>query len=177
VAADDGVVGRRLRELLLPNGITPLVVLRDDEAVPPTPATRLKAGDALSLLVPEELSARIPELVARLRDSGSDSTIADRVAGDARLGGVVTGVWTASDGDPADPELVSGALVVERLRTRPDRRGALVRLEDGRYAVTGGGLAVGSAEVLQRYARRRLTGAADGGEAGWWGEIATALQP
>jgi cell volume regulation protein A len=181
VAADDGVVGRRLRELLLPTGITPLVVLRGEEAVPPTPATRLRAGDALHLLVPDYLSMRIPDLVARLRDSGQEQTIADRVAGDSafengELRDVVATAWTAGDGDPADPELVSGALVVERLRTRRDRRGALVRLEDGRYAVTGATLAVGTAEILRRYARQRLTRAAAGGEAGWWGEVAAALE-
>jgi len=181
VTGDDGVVGRRLRELRLPTGITPLVVLRGDEAVPPTPATRLRAGDALHLLVPDDLSMRIPELVARLRDSDREQTIADRFAEgngveNSDVRGLVAATWTPGDGDPADPELVSGALVVERLRTRNDRRGALVRLEDGRYAVTGATLAVGPAEMLLRYARRRLTRSAPGSEAGWWGEVAAALE-
>jgi cell volume regulation protein A len=66
VTASDGVVGRRVRDLALPLGITTSVIMRGKDAVPPTPATRLRAGDVLHLLVPEELSARIPELVARL---------------------------------------------------------------------------------------------------------------
>jgi cell volume regulation protein A len=180
VAGDDGVVGRRLRELRLPTGITPIVVLRGDEAVPPTPATRLRAGDALHLLVPDDLSMRIPELVARLHDPDREQSIADRSAEgtgfeDSEVRGLVATAWTPGDGDPADPELVSGALVVERLRMRRDRRGALVRLEDGRYAVTGATLAVGPAELLLRYARQRLRRSPAGGEAGWWGEVAAAL--
>jgi cell volume regulation protein A len=175
VTAADGVVGHRLRELALPNGITPVVVLRGEEAVPPTPETRLRAGDVVHLLVPDDLSVRIPDLVARFRDPGSEQTIAERVEGEAELRGFEAAAWTVEDGDPADPELVSGALVVERLRTRRDLRGALVRLEDGRYAVTGATLAVGPAEVLYRYARRELTRAARGGETAWWGEVAAAL--
>jgi hypothetical protein len=136
----------------------------------------LRAGDALHLLVPDYLSMRIPDLVARLHDSGREQTIEDRVATGSELPGLVATAWTAGDGDPADPELVSGALVVERLRLRRDRRGALVRLEDGRYAVTGSTLAVGPIDVLRRYARERLTRSPAGGEAGWWGEVAAALE-
>jgi hypothetical protein len=55
-------------------------------------------------------------------------------------------------------------------------RGALVRLEDGRYAVTGATHAAGPADVLHRYAQRRVTRAAGGDEAGWWGEVAAALR-
>jgi cell volume regulation protein A len=175
VTAADGVVGRRVRELALPNGITPVVVVRGDEAVPPTPETRLKAGDIVHLLVPDDLSVRIPDLVARFSDPGADQALADRLDGDAQLRGLVAGAWTAADGDPADPELVSGALVVERLRTRRDLRGALVRLEDGRYAVTGATLAVAPAEVLYRHARRELARAVRGGETTWWREVAAAL--
>jgi cell volume regulation protein A len=175
VTSDDGVVGRRLRELSLPTGITPVVVLRGEEAVPPTPTTRLRAGDALHLLVPEELSARIPDVVARLRDPDPQQRIGARRDEDESKGIVAT-EWSSVDGDPADPELVSGALVVERLRIRRDLRGALVLLEDGRYAVTGAMLAIGSAETLYRYARRRLARSAGDGEAGWWGEVVTALQ-
>ena len=136
----------------------------------------MRAGDVLHLLVPDELSMRIPDLLERLGDSGTEQTIAQRGDGDSELRDVVAGSWTAEDGDPADPDLVSGALVVERLRTRRDRRGALVLLEDGRYAVTGATLAIGRAEVLYHYARRRLARSVPGEEGAWWGEVAEALQ-
>jgi hypothetical protein len=50
-----------------------------------------------------------------------------------------------------------------------------VVLEDGRYAVTGASLAVASAAILARYARRRATNATTPAEHRWWQEVATAL--
>jgi cell volume regulation protein A len=176
VTVADGVVGHRLRDLALPPGVTTPVVVRGQEAVPPEPTTRLKAGDIMHLLVRSELSGRIPALVARLRNPGSDRRIADLPAEDSELRGLVAEPWLAKDGDPIDPELLSGALVVERVRMRPDLRGALVRLEDGRYALTGTTLVVGLPDVLHRYAQRRLTGAGGGAEARWWTEVAAALR-
>jgi cell volume regulation protein A len=177
VAPDDGVVGLRMRDLALPLGITASVIMRGDHAVPPTPATRLKAGDVLHLLVPDELAARVPDLVARLKSPGTRRWSPRRAAEDVELRELHTQAWTEGDGDPADPDLVSGALVVERLRSRRDIRGALVRLADGRYAVTGATLAVGSGDVLRRYANRRLARAPNAIEASWWGEVVTALRP
>jgi cell volume regulation protein A len=70
---------------------------------------------------------------------------------------------------------VLGVKVIERMRNRRDTRGALVALDDGRYAVTGPTLAVGSATDLQRYARRRLDRAASDAERGWWQEVLGAV--
>jgi cell volume regulation protein A len=78
-------------------------------------------------------------------------------------------------GDPARPTEVFGAKVIERMRNRRDVRGALVALDDGRYAVTGPTLAVGSPTDLQRYARRRLERAATDAERGWWQEVMGAV--
>jgi cell volume regulation protein A len=75
VSISDGVVGRRIRDLGLPLGITPVLIVRGDEAVPPEGPTLLKAGDALHLLVREEVAGRIPELIARLGDPGVDAPI------------------------------------------------------------------------------------------------------
>jgi hypothetical protein len=83
--------------------------------------------------------------------------------------------WGADDGDPSDPDLVAGSLVVDRLQIRDDTGGALVALEDGRYAVTGMSVAVGRAEVLARYARRRAAGAGTNAEHRWWTNVAAAL--
>jgi cell volume regulation protein A len=144
--------------------------------VSPSAWARIKAGDTLHLLVREEVAPRIPELLARLRDAGSDRTIADRRDGDGALGGLVTEPWKPENGDPGDPDLLAGVPVVERLRSRPDLRGALVVLEDGRYAVTGATVAVGPADVVRRYAGRRVTAAADRAEEAWWQGVAAALR-
>ncbi|MGX6446701.1 potassium/proton antiporter, partial [Patulibacter sp. S7RM1-6] len=73
--------------------------------------------------------------------------------------------------DPAAPATVGGTAVVERLRLRNDRPGALVVLADGRYAVSGPVVMVGSRQAVQQQARRRLDRAADEPEAGWWQEV------
>ena len=61
--------------------------------------------------------------------------------------------------------------MVEHLRTRRDVPGALVILEDGRYAVTGPLLMIGPPGQLQAQARRRLTHASDDAETSWWQEV------
>ncbi|MGH2982119.1 MAG: potassium/proton antiporter [Solirubrobacterales bacterium] len=79
--------------------------------------------------------------------------------------------WTPVDGDPAYPREISGQAVVRQLRTRLDRPGALVELEDGRYAFTGPVLAIGSARAMQAAARRRLERASAELEREWWREV------
>ena len=64
-----------------------------------------------------------------------------------------------------------GLEVLERLGTRWDVPGALVVLEDGRYAVTGPNVLVGSREQLQWHARRRLRLAKEDAERAWWQEV------
>jgi potassium/hydrogen antiporter len=174
VTASDGVVGRRVRDLELPIGMSLTVIVRGEEAYPPASSSRLKAGDGLHFLVREEVAWRIPELLERLGDSAPEATIADRYS--VEPGGLVAEPWTPEHGDPLDPVILLGKVVVENLRTRPDGRGALVQLEDGRYGVTGTTLAVGSAEALHRYAGRRAARAADAAEATWWQEVSVALR-
>jgi cell volume regulation protein A len=86
-----------------------------------------------------------------------------------------TGPWRSDMGDPARPTKLMGAKVIERMRNRRDVRGALVALDDGRYAVTGPTVAVGSAADVQRYARRRLDRAPTDAERGWWQEVIGAV--
>ena len=176
VATTDGVVGRRVRDLHLPLGVTLALIVRGEDAVSPAGSAQIRAGDTLHFMVREEVAPRIPELIARLRDPGSDATIAQRGAHDGALRELVAEPWTVADGDPADPDVLKGILVVERLRTRRDRRGALVVLEDGRYGLTGNTLAIGPADAVRRYANRRLVGAPDRTEAAWWEDVAAALR-
>jgi hypothetical protein len=79
--------------------------------------------------------------------------------------------WTPADGDPGYPGGVSGHAVVRQLRVRIDKPGALVELEDGRYAFTGPILALGSARALQAAARQRLGHAKTAAEREWWREV------
>jgi cell volume regulation protein A len=175
VSGADGAVGLRVRHLDLPLGITLTLIVRGDEAVPPAASAHLKAGDTLHFLVRQEVAERIPELLARLREPGTEPRLASRPDGDGALRDLVTEPWTS--GDPANPDVLDGVLVVERLRARRDRRGALVVLEDGRYAVTGAtAVAIGPAEVLRRYANRLLTRAATSADETWWREVATAMR-
>jgi cell volume regulation protein A len=69
VTAADGVVGRRVRDLQLPLGISVTVVVRGTQAIPPAETTRMNAGDTVHLLVRNELAWWIPELLDRLRDT------------------------------------------------------------------------------------------------------------
>ena len=64
--------------------------------------------------------------------------------------------------------------MVEHLRTRRDAAGALVMLEDGRFAATGAVIAVGAARQLQNYARKRAA-RSEGAERGWWQEVLGAV--
>jgi potassium/hydrogen antiporter len=83
--------------------------------------------------------------------------------------------WTATDGDPAYPRAVGGRTVTVQLRTRLDRPGALVELDDGRYAFTGPVVGIGSATALQAAARRRLARARTAVEQEWWREVIGTL--
>jgi cell volume regulation protein A len=79
-------------------------------------------------------------------------------------------------GDPSRPECVHGVVVIDQLRTRRDGSpGAVVLLEDGRYAFTGTVIALGNAAQVQSAARRRLRLAKSDSERAWWREAIGAL--
>jgi cell volume regulation protein A len=81
------------------------------------------------------------------------------------------GPWKSVEGDPASPSVVVGVPVKEVVLSRPDIAGALLSLVDGRYAITGRLVAVGSARQLKRYARRRLRQDATATERDWYREV------
>ena len=83
--------------------------------------------------------------------------------------------WDPADGHPGYPRQVSGVPVTRQLLTRIDEDGALVRLDDGRSAVTRPTVSVGSARALQGAARRRLAAAGSEADRAWWREIIGAL--
>src|SRR3954447_10493623 len=79
--------------------------------------------------------------------------------------------WAPADGNPGHPRQVGGVGVTRQLLTRMDQAGALVRLDDGRYAFCGTTTSIGSARALQAAARRRLAAAESDAERAWWREI------
>jgi cell volume regulation protein A len=84
--------------------------------------------------------------------------------------------WHESDGDPARPTSVNGLAVLTQLRTRRDGvPGALVELEDGRYAVTGPVVIIGRPQAITRGAQQRLARAPTHAEGAWWREVIGAV--
>jgi hypothetical protein len=81
--------------------------------------------------------------------------------------------WLADDGDPSRPQEVLGVSVTERLATRPDAPGALVRLADRRFALTGPTVAAGLPHQLDRHIQRR---AARGAGSAWYAEARRVLR-
>jgi cell volume regulation protein A len=159
----------------LPRDALLSVIVRGEEAVLPRGSTRIEAGDRLHVVVRSEVATQMRDVLA-LWESGP----VGRPAADERAvpgAGVFSSrPWDEErDGDAAYPQEVDGFEVREHLRTRRDRRGALVALSDGRYAVTGPTLAIGGVRQLQAYARRRLTREADDTARAWWQEVIGAL--
>jgi len=64
-----------------------------------------------------------------------------------------TRAWKASDGDPCAPWRVLGQPVTTVLLVSDERASAVVLLADGRCALTGHRLVVGSLEAVRGYAR------------------------
>jgi potassium/hydrogen antiporter len=175
VTPEDAVVGHRVRELGLPRDALLSVIVRGDEAVLPRGSTRVEAGDRLHVVVRSEVARGMDEVVSRWSTGP--------VSGDAAARGPITGSSVFSsrrwdeerDGDPAYPREIEGVEVREHLRTRRDKRGALVSLTDGRYAVTGPTVAMGSPRQIQSYARRQLAREKDDTARAWWQEVIGAL--
>jgi cell volume regulation protein A len=174
VRSSDSIVGLRVRDLGLPHDATVNVIVRGDQAVAPRGSTHVEAGDTLHLLVRNEVAGGVRTLLERWRDQRLTSPEPDTGAQD--LGPLLAEPWTAEHGDPGDPELVAGVPVVAMVQARRDAGGALVILEDGRAAVTGTSLVAGSAELLRRYAQRRLSSARDASDELWWREVIAALR-
>ena len=83
--------------------------------------------------------------------------------------------WRQDDGDPSRPRAIGRLEVIEQLRTRRDAPGALVVLEDGRLAVTGRVLLMGTPRHLADEARRRIASAREESDRAWWQEVIGAV--
>jgi cell volume regulation protein A len=169
------LVGQRVRDLGLPRDALLSVIVRGEEAVLPRGSTRIEAGDRLHVVVRSEVARRMERVVERWEIGPVAAPPAER---GPSVGSPVfsSRPWNAErDGDAAYPQAVDGVDLREHLRTRRDRRGALVSLIDGRYAVTGPTLALGGAKQVQAYARRCLARETDDTARAWWQEVIGAL--
>ncbi len=162
------VAGTRVRDLGLPREAVVNVIVRGEEAIPPRGSTRIRAGDRLHVLVRREVSDEVAELMKRWRDGplGPPRRPRRTFRGVSPVFTVRPYEASAVEGEVSSPRKVMGLAVVARLRIRRDEPGALVALEDGRYAITGSAIVVGSRRDITEYATRRVS-AADEEEAGW----------
>ncbi len=175
VRGSDAVVGQPVRALGLPREALLNVIVRGDRAIPPRGSTIIQDGDALHVLVRQEVALEFQDLLRRWRTGPLGARERPRPRILSRPSVTTVRPWEENDGDASRPGQVMGLDVVEQLRTRRDEPGSLVALEDGRYAVTGRLLAIGPAAEVQAVARRRLARADAPGERAWWQEVVGAL--
>jgi potassium/hydrogen antiporter len=171
ITAGDAAIGVRVRDLGLPREALVNVLVRGSEALPPRGSTRLEAGDRLYIVGRQDAMAAIEDARERWRAGPVGPKPRPPRTPTAGAPIFTTRPWSEGDGNPDSPEHVLGLEVVQRLGTRWDVPGALVALEDGRYAVTGPHISVGSREQIQWFARRRLRGATTDAERAWWQEV------
>jgi potassium/hydrogen antiporter len=176
VGDEDAVAGRLVRELGLPREALVSVIVRGEQALLPRGSTEIEAGDRLHILVRQPQRERVESMFEQWRAGpvGEPEVMVTPVYGRAAIFSVRP--WKPEWGDSGDPHSLDGVAVARTLRTRRGEPGALVQLEDGRYAVTGDGLvAVGGPRQLFRYCRERIRRSADEQARAWWQEVAGVL--
>jgi cell volume regulation protein A len=171
IRTGDAAAGARLRDLGLPRDALVSLIVRGNEALLPRGSTRLEAGDRLLVLVRREVAQDLPEIVERWRKGPVHKPVRPRRIYTGSVPVYTARPWDSADGDPAHPRQVGGNRVVEHIRTRRDVPGALVVLDDGRFAVTGPILMMGPPGQVQSQARRRLANSSDDAETAWWQEV------
>ena len=175
VSPDDAAVGARVRDLGLPRDALINVIVRGDRAVLPRGSTRIEVGDRIHMVVSQDVAPELEALLDRWHHGPVGATQRPRPRLRGGLPVYTVRRWEERDGDPGHPRAILGIPVVEHLRSRNDRPGALVALDDGRYAVSGPLLAVGSAAQIQAHARKRAGLAESDGERAWWQEVIGAV--
>jgi cell volume regulation protein A len=173
---EDAIVGLRTRELDLPREALVSVIVREGEALLPRGSTRIAGGDRLHVLVRQEAAPEVRDLIGRWRRGPIGPGAAPArppLVGAAPVFHVRR--WSEEDGDPSRPESIDGLQVIDRLRSRRDVPGSLVLLEDGRYAVVGPVMALGSRQALNDWVRRRMRQGVSDNERVWWEEVLGAL--
>lgn len=159
VRREDAIVGAAVRDLGLPREALVSLMVRRDEALAPRGSTRIRAGDRLHVLVRQEAAKEVEVLRRRWREGpiGEPPRPRRKLRGSAPIFTVRPVADDAVVGPLDAPDAVLGQQVVARLRVRRDEPGALVALEDGRYAICGSLVVAGSREDVTTYARRRAS--------------------
>jgi cell volume regulation protein A len=168
--------GHMVNQLGLPRDALVSVIVRDEEALLPRGSTEIAAGDRLHILVRRRAREAVEGLFERWREGPlvEPEEVVAPVLGRAAIFSVRP--WRDDLGDPGAPRRLAGLRAVRSLRTRRGEPGALVQLEDGRFAVTGEGVvAIGGPRQLFRYARDRIARADSEQSRAWWQEVAGAL--
>ena len=176
IGSDDAISGRLVRELMLPREALVSVIVRGDEALLPRGSSRLQTDDRLHILLREPVRREVEALFERWRSGPIGEPEAPALPIQGRTAIFAVRPWRAEYGDPAAPAAIDGIAVQRRMRTRRGAAGALVQLEDGRFALTGEGvLAMGGARQVTRYCRDRIRRSSDDEARAWWQEAAGAL--
>jgi cell volume regulation protein A len=175
VRRGDAVVGHAVRELGLPREALLNVIVRGERAIPPRGSTIVEEGDQLHVLVRQEAAVEFRGLLTRWRAGPVGAPERHRPRPRSRPAVTTVRPWEPADGDMSRPRSLSGYAVIDQLRTRRDEPGALVALEDGRYAITGPLVAIGPSGALQAVARRRIAATESASERAWWRELVGAL--
>lgn len=172
----DAIAGHVVAELQLPREALVSVIVRGEEALLPRGSTELEVGDRLQILVRGYLVKRVEELFELWRDGpigDEEREYARPIAGRPAIFSVKP--WEEKE-DQGDPQSINGVDVLRRVRTRHDESGALVVLNDGRFAVASNGIvATGSPRQLRVYAVRRIERSKTRSERSWWQEVAGAV--
>jgi potassium/hydrogen antiporter len=171
-------LGAEVLDLGLPREAVVNVIVRDGEAIPPRGSTILHAGDRLHVLLRSELSRDVHTIIERWRKGpiGPPPRPPRRMEGRPPNFTVAPLGQLPLDGDAAHPSAVAGSEVIAQLRVRRDVPGCLVVLEDGRYAIVGPLVAIGSRQLLWSWAMRRLRRlAADDSERAWLQNVVGGL--
>ncbi len=170
----DAIVGVRVRQLGLPRDALVNLLVRGDRAILPRGSTEIEVGDRLHLLVRQEAAVELRELAERWRTGPMEVPVRRRPGMGGSHAPLTGGPWRG--GDAGRPQEVAGSAVVEQLRTRRDGTpGALVALEDGRFAFTGPVYSAGTLRHVRDAAHRRLIRAEEDSERAWWREVIGAL--
>ena len=179
VGSEHAIVGSRVRELGLPRDALLNLLIRGDQALLPRGSTRIEAGDRLHLIARQEVAIELRELMGRWREGPIGARPRPVRKHLTRQTPFVMRSWSepmGDDGEPSHPAVIHGVDVIDQIRTRRDGRpGAVVLLEDGRYAFTGNVVALGNPSQVQMAARRRLRLAKTDSERAWWREVIGAL--
>ena len=176
VRDDDAIVGLRTRELELPREALVNVIVRDGEALLPRGSTRIAGGDRLHVLVRQEAAPEVRDLLARWRRGPIGPDVAPprpRLAGAAPVFHVRR--WSEDDGDPTRPGSDRRPAGDRSPPLAARRAGSLVLLEDGRYAVVGPVMALGSRQAINDWVRRRMRQGVSDNERVWWEEVLGAI--